>query len=284
MPPILIGLEPALRVRVAAHQHECLRAHRQVRLAHSAADVTSSRARLDRRPFIERTIRQEHRALGRRSQSRDDVEQRALAGAVASHDRHELARRRRRTKPARARAPFRHASRRSARGGRASSDLDSVEPARHGPRHGDDTRTGHHEGFVGDGMKATLTDGLDERLALPQAFGDAAATIGIRGRSPISPTSTMTSGAELMTVSMEMRGYSRLADASTFDPPAMVAMSFRYEPGPTAMMSESVPVRRPTMIRIFRGARPATDALTRSSPASRLRAAARLCPARRLRR
>ena len=33
------------------------------------------------------------------------------------------------------------------------------------------------------------------------------------------------------------------------------------------MMSVSVPVRRPTMIRIFRGVRPATAALTRSSPA-----------------
>ena len=57
----------------------------------------------------------------------------------------------------------------------------------------------------------------------------------------------------------------RRAYASTLTPPAIAAMSFRYEPGPTATMSVSVPVCRPTMISTLRGARPATAERTRSS-------------------
>ena len=83
---ILVAFEPAIGVRIAAHQHELAGQERQIgpHRLRQMRDDPGARARI---PAAERAIVELHVPAGRTSSKPgDDVEQRALPGAVAAHD------------------------------------------------------------------------------------------------------------------------------------------------------------------------------------------------------
>ena len=196
------------------------------------------------------------------AQAGDEIDQRALAGAVSSHQRDELARaglerdaldNRRRARP-----PARHRGRsaRATCSAHAASQRASVSAASttRGPG---TTKASLVTAWTAPACAARTCSCCRQRRSV----------VGWRRRcsssvSPMSPASTMTSGSSRMTVSIEMRGYSgRRGSSSTLMPPAIVTRSFRYEPRPTAIRSPSVPGWRPTMTRTFRGDRVSGRAL-----------------------
>ena len=71
-------LEPSGRVRIASRQHERFGRQREVR-AHALRKMRDQAGTFDRGPVVERTTGKDDRALGRRPQPGDDVDQRALA-------------------------------------------------------------------------------------------------------------------------------------------------------------------------------------------------------------
>ena len=222
-PAIVVGFEPSIGVRIAAHQHELAGEKRQIR-PHRLRQVRDEPGPLARIPFASPGDRSaapsRPSAAGARRRCRAACSCRRRCSPITTAT--SRARTSSETPESTARPPTvprdvvdLQARRSSAR----SLSQEPLHPRAPRRRRAGPARRAHRSSPRAD---ARFLTALSERIRAPQR-----SLIGWRctrsaSVSPMSTVSTITSGSSRSTVSIEMRGYSGCpAIASTFCPPAI---------------------------------------------------------------